>query len=639
MKKQAEIFNRAITDQETWSFNVDADGVYLINVLARAKNWRQNIRRLFNDDDLGVWLDNYPFAELAGKKREFAGLGSWNGNKLANKEKAVVFILPLLRGQHQLRFWVDGAPFLQSIEIYQPGVDEQDIQLPLPTGVAAADIVFKNVPLAGLSTISRNGAVKNYEAASDRLGIRAWELQRPGQPALASIKIKLGQEAVKYKLGRVQLYQDIILSTEVNLRALPNEEAPILSRLSDGAELEIVAEKVKGEYVLARSDIWHEVIWQDKRGFILSSFVEIEGQERERIIELVKAKCRERKVDANIMLAIAQRESHFKPYAVSERGAQGVFQLVADTAVDMGVADRLDFYQNIDGGVRYYKWIEGKIIGRGNILEKRLVAWHSGIGRVPRKGPVDYGRLPHGAEANRFIKDVLENLKRKNWERFILIPSFLLAVFLAYSAGFLSAKDNRAGTFADILYAKELAGAVVGSYEGSQLRTTGESVVFNQRRGKLKKMLVRDLRNENDWPYTQFIYWTDQGEFREMLSGYFADAGWLAPNDFPASIFLITREEGKYSPVAFYRFNEDGEPVFTKIKFIEKDGRARDDISRFDFLTDGGSPVLRAAANIETYLPFGVRIVIYKDYQYDAAVNAFKEINSFKKYEHFSTKG
>lgn len=457
MQKQAEIFNRSVVDQEIWNFYVNSDGIYLISILARCKNWRQNARRLFNDDDLGIWLDNYPFAELSGKKREFAGIGSWNGNKLANKDKAVIFVLPLAAGQHHLRFWVDGSPFLQLIEVYQPGLGEQEIELPFLPGVAVADIIFKNVPLDALSIVRGNDITQNFDVASGGLGVRAWELQRFGQSPLVSIRIKLGQKAIKYKIGRIKLYQGIALSTEVNLRAEPNEEALILARLVNGEELEIIAERVAGGYVSDRSSIWHEVLWQGKRGFILSSFVEIEGQEQGRVIELIKAKCREYKIDANIMLAIAEQESHFKPYAISKRGAQGIFQLLTGTAADMGVADRLDFYQNIDGGARYYKWIEGKIIGRGNVLEKRLVAWHSGTGRVPKKGPVDYDRLPHGAEARQFVKDVLEKLSRKNW-RGVTSAFLLMTIGLL---GFFGGQATRQATGAERNYSKALNSAFV----------------------------------------------------------------------------------------------------------------------------------------------------------------------------------
>ncbi len=103
-KIQVENFNRIIRDQEKHDFNIDADGVYLILFAARCKNWLQNFRRLFNDDDLALQIDDYLFAEIGGKKREFSSAGSWNGNELKGKTKDVFIILPLKKSTHTIKF-------------------------------------------------------------------------------------------------------------------------------------------------------------------------------------------------------------------------------------------------------------------------------------------------------------------------------------------------------------------------------------------------------------------------------------------------------------------------------------------------------------------------------------------------------
>jgi hypothetical protein len=56
---------------------------------------------------------------------------------------------------------------------------------------------------------------------------------------------------------------------------------------------------------------------------------------------------------ASIVKAVIQVESNGNPKAVSSKGASGLMQLMPGTARDMGVKDRFDPQQNVEGGSRY----------------------------------------------------------------------------------------------------------------------------------------------------------------------------------------------------------------------------------------------------------------------------------------------
>ena len=58
-------------------------------------------------------------------------------------------------------------------------------------------------------------------------------------------------------------------------------------------------------------------------------------------------------VDPALLRAVIHAESAFDPRAVSDKGAQGLMQLMPGTAADMGVHDAFLPGQNIDGGARY----------------------------------------------------------------------------------------------------------------------------------------------------------------------------------------------------------------------------------------------------------------------------------------------
>ena len=62
-------------------------------------------------------------------------------------------------------------------------------------------------------------------------------------------------------------------------------------------------------------------------------------------------------VDEKLVHAVIKTESTYRKSAVSKKGAAGLMQLMPATATRFGVLDRMDERQNIDGGVRFLKFL------------------------------------------------------------------------------------------------------------------------------------------------------------------------------------------------------------------------------------------------------------------------------------------
>jgi membrane-bound lytic murein transglycosylase F len=59
-------------------------------------------------------------------------------------------------------------------------------------------------------------------------------------------------------------------------------------------------------------------------------------------------------VDWRLLAAMGYQESHWDPQAESKTGVRGIMMLTLNTAAQLGLSDRLDPQQSIDGGARYF---------------------------------------------------------------------------------------------------------------------------------------------------------------------------------------------------------------------------------------------------------------------------------------------
>ena len=58
--------------------------------------------------------------------------------------------------------------------------------------------------------------------------------------------------------------------------------------------------------------------------------------------------------DWHLLAAIGYQESYLKPNSVSPTGVRGLMMLTSSTAKAMGVQNRTDPHQSIQGGAKYY---------------------------------------------------------------------------------------------------------------------------------------------------------------------------------------------------------------------------------------------------------------------------------------------
>jgi soluble lytic murein transglycosylase-like protein len=117
------------------------------------------------------------------------------------------------------------------------------------------------------------------------------------------------------------------------------------------------------------------------------------------IDQLIKQNAMRFTVDPYLVFLVIEQESHFHTRVVSPKGAQGLMQLMPDTARRFGVARPFDPAENIRGGTQYLKQLLTMFNGR---VDLALASYNAGEGRV-----LGYGnRVPPFKETRDYVKRI-----------------------------------------------------------------------------------------------------------------------------------------------------------------------------------------------------------------------------------------
>jgi len=117
-----------------------------------------------------------------------------------------------------------------------------------------------------------------------------------------------------------------------------------------------------------------------------------------RLETIVNHFARKFSLDAALIMAVIKVESDFDPQVVSQKGAQGLMQLMPETAHEVGVSNPFDPSQSVYGGSLYLR----KMLDSFDLnLDHALAAYNAGPTTVRK-----YGGIPPYKETQNYVKRV-----------------------------------------------------------------------------------------------------------------------------------------------------------------------------------------------------------------------------------------
>ncbi|HEY0371964.1 MAG TPA: lytic transglycosylase domain-containing protein [Thermoanaerobaculia bacterium] len=113
---------------------------------------------------------------------------------------------------------------------------------------------------------------------------------------------------------------------------------------------------------------------------------------------IIYSEAKKNNVRPELVAAVVQAESRFKPTARSGAGAIGLMQLVPKTGRWMGARDLTNPAQNVAAGAKYLKYLSERFDGNET---KMIAAYNAGEGNVQR-----FGGVPPFRETRKYVQKV-----------------------------------------------------------------------------------------------------------------------------------------------------------------------------------------------------------------------------------------
>ena len=118
---------------------------------------------------------------------------------------------------------------------------------------------------------------------------------------------------------------------------------------------------------------------------------------------IIRANAEKYGVSASLIKAVIHAESGYNPNAVSRKGASGLMQLMPGTARSLKVNNCFDPKDNVEGGVKYLRFLLDTFRGDVSLA---VAAYNAGLNKVAK-----FGGIPPYTETRTYVNRVLSYMQ------------------------------------------------------------------------------------------------------------------------------------------------------------------------------------------------------------------------------------
>ena len=183
----------------------------------------------------------------------------------------------------------------------------------------------------------------------------------------------------------------------ISLAIIPTLISPVFADIYKYTDSEGIVHLTN---VPIQSGIKYVLIMKEKRVLFDKKL----GNNMSQYDDLILKASEKHNVEPALIKAIIKAESNFNHRAVSRKGARGLMQLMPATASSLNVQDSFHPENNIEGGVKYLRYLLNYFNGN---LHLALAAYNAGENAVIR-----YGGIPPFRETKLYIERVLSFLDK-----------------------------------------------------------------------------------------------------------------------------------------------------------------------------------------------------------------------------------
>jgi soluble lytic murein transglycosylase-like protein len=176
-------------------------------------------------------------------------------------------------------------------------------------------------------------------------------------------------------------------------------------------QAEAVEAQRKAELLAAEARARHEARYRDLA----------DNAQRRKILAIVDRLAPEYGIHPGLAFAVIRAESNFNPQAVSHKNAQGLMQLIPETAARFRVRKPFDPEQNIRGGMSYLRWLLAYFQGD---VALAVAAYNAGEGAVDK-----HRGVPPYAETRGYLSRIQEifDFQQHPFDAKVTSPSLIVS--------------------------------------------------------------------------------------------------------------------------------------------------------------------------------------------------------------------